>query len=78
MYTDLVDISKCGRNEKWVVKSKEKKSEKVVEEMFDAVVVATGHYSQPRLPSIRGKSFVFSNGVFLGKKTLTMDTCFIS
>ncbi|KAF0928980.1 hypothetical protein E2562_011068 [Oryza meyeriana var. granulata] len=25
-----------------------------VEEVFDAVVVATGHYSQPRLPSIQG------------------------
>ncbi|XP_040376561.1 flavin-containing monooxygenase FMO GS-OX-like 8 [Oryza brachyantha] len=25
-----------------------------VEEVFDAVVVATGHYSQPRLPSIEG------------------------
>ncbi|RVW31673.1 Flavin-containing monooxygenase FMO GS-OX-like 9 [Vitis vinifera] len=29
-------------------------SEKVVEEVFDAVVVATGHYSKPRLPSIKG------------------------
>ncbi|KAJ1288128.1 hypothetical protein BS78_02G066200 [Paspalum vaginatum] len=26
----------------------------VVEEVFDAVVVANGHYSQPRLPSIKG------------------------
>lgn len=39
---------------KWVVKSKEKKADKVVEEVFDAVVVATGHYSYPRLPSIKG------------------------
>ncbi|CAM0954451.1 unnamed protein product [Alopecurus aequalis] len=28
--------------------------ETVTEEVFDAVVVANGHYSQPRLPSIRG------------------------
>uniref|UniRef100_A0A0R0JJE3 Flavin-containing monooxygenase n=1 Tax=Glycine max TaxID=3847 RepID=A0A0R0JJE3_SOYBN len=34
--------------------SPHKKSEKTVEEVFDAVVVATGHYSQPRLPSIQG------------------------
>lgn len=39
---------------RWVVKSKDKKSDAVVEEVFDAVVVATGHYSQPRLPSIKG------------------------
>ncbi|PNX67671.1 flavin-containing monooxygenase FMO GS-OX-like protein 9-like protein, partial [Trifolium pratense] len=38
----------------WIVRSKEKNSEKVVEEVFDAVVVATGHYSQPKLPSIKG------------------------
>jgi hypothetical protein len=25
-----------------------------VEEVFDAVVVATGHYSHPRLPTIKG------------------------
>lgn len=45
--TDVMNI-------KWVVKSKEKKADKVVEEVFDAVVVATGHYSYPRLPSIKG------------------------
>ncbi|XP_027368819.1 flavin-containing monooxygenase FMO GS-OX-like 8 [Abrus precatorius] len=39
---------------KWVVRSKEKNSEELVEEVFDAVVVATGHYSQPRLPCIEG------------------------
>ncbi|CAA6653537.1 unnamed protein product [Spirodela intermedia] len=39
---------------KWVVKSKEEESEKETEEVFDAVVIATGHYSQPRLPTIRG------------------------
>ncbi|CAN6585111.1 unnamed protein product [Malus baccata var. baccata] len=39
---------------KWVVKSVEKKTESFVEEVFDAVVVATGHYSKPRLPSIKG------------------------
>ncbi|XP_068304835.1 flavin-containing monooxygenase FMO GS-OX-like 9 [Pyrus communis] len=39
---------------KWVVKSVEKKTEIFIEEVFDAVVVATGHYSKPRLPSIQG------------------------
>ncbi|KAJ6418424.1 hypothetical protein OIU84_001737 [Salix udensis] len=43
------------RDLKWMVKSKEKsKEETVVEEVFDAVVVATGHYSHPRLPAIKG------------------------
>ncbi|TQD78353.1 hypothetical protein C1H46_036102 [Malus baccata] len=39
---------------KWVVRSVEKKTEIFVEGVFDAVVVASGHYSKPRLPSIKG------------------------
>ncbi|PNX58667.1 flavin-containing monooxygenase FMO GS-OX-like protein 9-like protein, partial [Trifolium pratense] len=50
----LDDYGVCGNDLKWIVRSKEKNSEKVVEEVFDAVVVATGHYSQPKLPSIKG------------------------
>ena len=43
---------------RWIVRSREKSSGKVIEEIFDAVVVATGHYSHPRLPSIKGISNV--------------------
>lgn len=50
----LDDYRVCGNNLKWVVRSKEKDCDKVVEEVFDAVVVATGHYAQPKLPSIKG------------------------
>ncbi|CAN6165447.1 unnamed protein product [Urochloa humidicola] len=46
---------------KWLVRSVrvepgggEEEEEAAVEEVFDAVVVASGHYSQPRLPSIKG------------------------
>ncbi|CAH8280429.1 unnamed protein product [Arabidopsis lyrata] len=39
---------------RWMVKSVEKESGEVMEEVFDAVVVASGHYSYPRLPSIKG------------------------
>ncbi|KAK9684522.1 hypothetical protein RND81_10G215600 [Saponaria officinalis] len=46
---------------RWVVKTKEVVKgggccggDKVVEEVFDAVVVASGHYSHPRLPTIKG------------------------
>lgn len=55
-YVGMLDSGAIGKDLKWVVRSKEKKvaPEKVVEEVFDAVVVATGHYSQPRLPSITG------------------------
>uniref|UniRef100_A0A7C9AP22 Flavin-containing monooxygenase n=1 Tax=Opuntia streptacantha TaxID=393608 RepID=A0A7C9AP22_OPUST len=42
------------RRLRWVVKSRDVRAETVVEEVFDAVVVASGHYSQPRLPAIRG------------------------
>lgn len=55
-YVGPLNFGVCSNNDlKWVVKSKEKKSEMVVEEVFDAVVVATGHYSRPRLPSIHGR-----------------------
>ncbi|XP_044487163.1 flavin-containing monooxygenase FMO GS-OX-like 9 [Mangifera indica] len=55
-YVGMLDDGELGKDLKWVVKSKEKKNgdEKVVEDVFDAVVVATGHYSHPRLPSING------------------------
>ncbi|XP_068655481.1 flavin-containing monooxygenase FMO GS-OX-like 9 [Aristolochia californica] len=53
-YVGIVDSDEFGTDLKWVVRAVEKKSEKVIEEVFDAVVVATGHYSQPRLPSITG------------------------
>ncbi|GFZ07718.1 flavin-binding monooxygenase family protein [Actinidia rufa] len=53
-YVGMLDYGEFGKDLRWVVRSKEEKCEKVVEEVFDAVVVATGHYSRPRLPSIIG------------------------
>ncbi|XP_043704653.1 flavin-containing monooxygenase FMO GS-OX-like 9 [Telopea speciosissima] len=53
-YVGMVDSSMFGKDIKWFVRSKDNKSETVMEEEFDAVVVATGHYSQPRLPTIKG------------------------
>ncbi|GMY15562.1 flavin-containing monooxygenase FMO GS-OX-like 9 [Fagus crenata] len=53
-YVGMLDSDAIGKDLKWVVRTKEKKTEKVVEEVFDAVVVASGHYSQPTLPSIKG------------------------
>ncbi|KAE8124399.1 hypothetical protein FH972_019290 [Carpinus fangiana] len=53
-YVGMLDSGAIGKDLKWVVRSREMKAEKVVEEVFDAVVVATGHYSQPKLPSIKG------------------------
>ena len=51
----MLDYGVCSNDLKWVVRSVDKKSEKTVEEVFNEVVIATGHYSQPRLPSIQGK-----------------------
>ncbi|XP_008239883.1 PREDICTED: flavin-containing monooxygenase FMO GS-OX-like 9 [Prunus mume] len=51
--TSTDDVVGC-EDLKWVVRSVEKKTQIVMEEVFDAVIVATGHYSQPRLPSIKG------------------------
>ncbi|XP_010522967.1 PREDICTED: flavin-containing monooxygenase FMO GS-OX-like 9 [Tarenaya hassleriana] len=56
---DYVGIANDGlvlgdEDRRWVVRCRDKFSGKVSEEVFDAVVVATGHYSYPRLPSIKG------------------------
>jgi cation diffusion facilitator CzcD-associated flavoprotein CzcO len=49
----------CGGNVKWLVRSVHVDPDGgedgvAVQEVFDAVVVANGHYSQPRLPKIQG------------------------
>ncbi|KAL0355461.1 UNVERIFIED_CONTAM: Flavin-containing monooxygenase FMO GS-OX-like 9 [Sesamum radiatum] len=49
---EMLDYPVLDDDLKWVVRSKA--AEKAVEEVYDAVVVATGHYSQPRLPRIKG------------------------
>ncbi|KAL2516105.1 Flavin-containing monooxygenase FMO GS-OX-like 9 [Forsythia ovata] len=52
---EMLDFPILGKDLRWVVKTTEKKArDKVVEEVYDAVVVATGHYSKPRLPKIKG------------------------
>ncbi|XP_022885168.1 flavin-containing monooxygenase FMO GS-OX-like 9 [Olea europaea var. sylvestris] len=51
---EMLSFPNFGKDLKWIVKSKEKMAEKAVEEVYDAVVVATGHYSKPRLPKIKG------------------------
>ncbi|KAG6530515.1 hypothetical protein ZIOFF_012754 [Zingiber officinale] len=44
---------------KWIVRSRERRTDdgEFVEEIFEAVVVATGNFSLPRLPKIRSKVF---------------------
>ncbi|KAL2516055.1 Flavin-containing monooxygenase FMO GS-OX-like 9 [Forsythia ovata] len=52
---EMLDFPILGKDLRWVVKTTEKKArDKVVEEVYDAVVVATGHYTKPRLPKIKG------------------------
>lgn len=53
-YVGMLNYGMFGEELRWVVRSKGKNSDNVVEEVFDAVVVSTGHYSKPRLPSIKG------------------------
>ncbi|KAL6584064.1 hypothetical protein OROMI_003353 [Orobanche minor] len=48
---EMLDYPASDKGLKWMVKSK---AEKPVEEIYDAVVVATGQYSHPRLPKIKG------------------------
>ncbi|XP_050221072.1 flavin-containing monooxygenase FMO GS-OX-like 9 [Mercurialis annua] len=53
-HVSMLDYSEFKEDFKWIVKSKNNNEKIVVEEVFDAVVVATGHYSHPKLPSIKG------------------------
>lgn len=57
-YVGMLDYGEFGKDLRWVVETRAKDSDKVVSEVFDAVVVATGHYSQPRLPSIKGQNLL--------------------
>jgi len=54
LYVGPLNYGVPSEDLKWVVRSKEKKSNEEVEQVFDAVVVATGHYSNPRMPCIQG------------------------
>ncbi|KAL8772796.1 MAG: hypothetical protein Q9209_002141 [Squamulea sp. 1 TL-2023] len=54
--TQVYDIRKDndGDRDSWLVCTKDLKSSKVSEKLYDAVVVASGHHSVPMLPDIPG------------------------
>ncbi|XP_074574494.1 flavin-containing monooxygenase FMO GS-OX-like 9 [Curcuma longa] len=54
--TEVVHVGMAAATGKWNVRSRDRRTDdgEFVEEIFDAVVVATGHFSLPRLPKIRG------------------------
>uniref|UniRef100_A0A0D9WUR3 Flavin-containing monooxygenase n=1 Tax=Leersia perrieri TaxID=77586 RepID=A0A0D9WUR3_9ORYZ len=54
--TTVTRVAMDGSPSRWTVRSKHDAGDGEVEteEVFDAVVVATGHYTQPRLPAIDG------------------------
>lgn len=57
-YVGMLDYGdEFKKDLKWVVKSRREEKNgdyKEVDEVFDAVVVATGHYSQPKINPIKG------------------------
>uniref|UniRef100_A0A0D9WUR0 Flavin-containing monooxygenase n=1 Tax=Leersia perrieri TaxID=77586 RepID=A0A0D9WUR0_9ORYZ len=53
--TTVTRVAMDGSPSRWTVRSKHRDAAgDGEEEVFDAVVVATGHYTQPRLPAIEG------------------------
>ena len=46
------------KKDEWVVESKSRGSEMVTREVFEAVVVCSGHFTEPKLAEIPGKSFM--------------------
>lgn len=53
-YVGMVGYGGLPEELRWTVRSKDRRGEAAAEEIFDAVVVATGHYSHPKLPIIKG------------------------
>ena len=54
--TQVLEIAPCIRNEKevWLVKRMDLVSANISESLYDAVVVASGHYAVPYVPDILG------------------------
>ncbi|XP_042465373.1 flavin-containing monooxygenase FMO GS-OX-like 9 [Zingiber officinale] len=54
--TEVVHVGTAAATGKWIVRSRERRTDdgEFMEEIFDAVVIATGHFSLPRLPKIKG------------------------
>ena len=54
--TQVIDVIQRGRNQTdaWLVKRKDLVSNEITESSYDAVAVASGHYSVPCLPEIKG------------------------
>ncbi|XP_074574498.1 flavin-containing monooxygenase FMO GS-OX-like 9 [Curcuma longa] len=54
--TEVVHVGTAAATGKWIVRSRDRRTEdgEFMEEIFDAVVIATGHFSLPRLPKIKG------------------------
>ncbi|KAG6526728.1 hypothetical protein ZIOFF_016729 [Zingiber officinale] len=54
--TEVVHVGMAAATGKWIVRSRDRRTDdgEFVEEIFDAVVIATGHFSLPRLPKIKG------------------------
>ncbi|XP_074574496.1 flavin-containing monooxygenase FMO GS-OX-like 8 [Curcuma longa] len=54
--TEVVHVGMAAATGKWNVRSRDRRTDdgEFMEEIFDAVVVATGNFSLPRLPKIRG------------------------
>ncbi|XP_042418864.1 flavin-containing monooxygenase FMO GS-OX-like 8 [Zingiber officinale] len=52
--TEVVHVGMAAATGKWIVRSRDRRTDdgEFMEEIFDAVVVATGHFSLPRLPKI--------------------------
>ncbi|KAG6526731.1 hypothetical protein ZIOFF_016732 [Zingiber officinale] len=54
--TEVIHVGLATPTQKWIVRSRDRRTDdgQFMEEIFDAVVVATGHYSVPWLPKIKG------------------------
>ncbi|KAM0335676.1 hypothetical protein ACHAQA_000725 [Verticillium albo-atrum] len=50
---ESVELRQADGRDKWAIKAKSTIKDEIVEETFDAVVVANGHYSVPFIPEVK-------------------------
>ncbi|KAG5056580.1 hypothetical protein JHK86_011576 [Glycine max] len=73
LYVGPLNYGVPSEDLKWVVRSKEKKREEV-EQVFDAVVVATGHHSKPRFPCMQDTLEEDGSAIFMDGSIIIADT----
>lgn len=63
--TEVLRVERVeGKKDKWIVESKTLGSDSLSKEVFQAIVVCSGHFTEPRLAEIPGKDDIFCDSTY--------------